>query len=108
MAQLGPSDYRSPSEHGAHENAEGIIDQVSELGARAETMAEELAAAIKERPYTTLAIAAGLAFAVGAIWKIGHRQPPTRIEALRARMPDMRGRMPELPNWGHLLPRSWR
>jgi len=106
MAQPGPSDYRSPSEQGTHKNAEGY--QVSELGARAETIAEELAAAIKERPYTTLAIAAGLAFAVGAIWKIGHRQPPTRIEALRARMPDMRGRMPELPNWGHVLPRSWR
>jgi len=108
MAQLGPSDYRSPSEQGTHKNAEGVSNQVSELGARAETIAEELAAAIKERPYTTLAIAAGLAFAVGAIWKIGHRQPPTRIEALRARMPDMRGRMPELPNWGHVLPRSWR
>jgi hypothetical protein len=108
MAQLGPSDYRSPSEQGTHKNAEGVSNLVSELAARAETIAEELAAAIKERPYTTLAIAAGLAFAVGAIWKIGHRQPPTRIEALRARMPDMRGRMPELPNWGHLLPRSWR
>jgi hypothetical protein len=108
MAQLGPSDYRSPSEQGARKNAEGVSNQVSELAARAETIAEELAAAIKERPYTTLAIAAGLAFAVGAIWKIGHRQPPTRIEALRARMPDMRGRMPELPNWGHVLPRSWR
>ena len=108
MAQLGPSDYRSPSEQGTHKNAEGVSNQVSELAARAETIAEELAAAIKERPYTTLAIAAGLAFAVGAIWKIGHRQPPTRVEALRARMPDMRGRMPELPNWGHLLPRSWQ
>ena len=108
MAQPGPSDYRSPSEPGTHKNAEGVSNQVSELAARAETIAEELAAAIKERPYTTLAIAAGLAFAVGAIWKIGHRQPSTRIEALRARMPDMRGRMPELPNWGHLLPRSWR
>jgi hypothetical protein len=108
MAQLGPSDYRSPSEQGTHKNAEGVSNQVSELAARAETIAEELAAAIKERPYTTLAIAGGLAFAIGAIWKIDHRQPPTRIEALRARMPDMRGRMPELPNWGHLLPRSWR
>jgi hypothetical protein len=108
MTQPGPSDYRSPAKQGVHHNTEGIMDQVSDLGARAETMAEEVAAAIKERPYTTLAIAAGLAFAVGAIWKIGHRQPPTRLEALRARMPDIRGRMPELSNWGDLLPRSWR
>ena len=57
MAQPGPSDYRSQIRNGMHERAEGIMDQVSDLGARAETMAEELVAAVKERPYTTLAIA---------------------------------------------------
>jgi len=108
MAQPGPSDYRSQTGNGMRERAEGVMDQVSDLGARAETMAEELAAAVKERPYTTLAIAAGLAFAVGAIWKIGHRQPPTRLEALRARMPDVRRHMPEMSSWEGLLPRSWR
>ncbi len=68
MTQPGPSDYRSSAKQGVHHNTEGISeDQVSDLGARAETMAEEVAAAKKERPYMTLAIAAGLAFAVGAI-----------------------------------------
>ena len=108
MTQPGPSDYRSSAKQGVHHNTEGIMDQVSDLGARAETMAEQVAAAIKERPYTTLAIAAGLAFAVGAIWKIGHRQPQTRLQALQARIRDLRGRMPELSNWAALLPRSWR
>ncbi len=45
------------------------------MGERAGTMATELGAVIKERPYTTLAIAAGLAFAVGAIWKLGQQSP---------------------------------
>jgi hypothetical protein len=108
MIQPGPFDYRTQAEMSVHEHAEGIMDQVSEVGARAETMAEELGAAIKERPYTTLAIAAGLAFAVGALWKLGHRQPQTRFEALRARMPNVRGRMPELPSWDGLPPRWWR
>ena len=91
-----------------HEHSEGVMDQVGEFGTRVETMAEELGAAIKQRPYTTLAIAAGLAFAVGALWKLGHQRPPTRLEALRARMPDMRGCVPELPTWDGLLQRWWR
>jgi hypothetical protein len=47
-----------------------------------------------------LAIAAGLAFAVGALWKLGHQRPPSRWDALRARVP-------ELPSkeW---LPQRWR
>src|SRR5262245_40892856 len=61
-----------------HEYTEGILDQVSE---RAGTVASEIGTAIKERPYTTLAVAAGLTFAVGALWKLGHRrQPQSRLE----------------------------
>jgi hypothetical protein len=108
MAQPGPSDYHRQTGNGPQGQAGGIKDQVSEVGKRAGTMAEELTTAIRERPYTTLAIATGLAFAVGAVWKIGHRRPQTRLEALRARAPDLRGRMPELPSWEALLPRSWR
>src|SRR5206468_2950539 len=65
MAQPGPSDYRRQTGNGPQGQAGGIKDQVSEVGKRAGTMAEELTTAIRERPYTTLAIAAGLAFAVG-------------------------------------------
>jgi len=84
------------------EHSEGIMDQVSELGERAGTMAGEIGAAIKERPYTTLAIAAGLAFAVGALWKLGQqRQPQSRLDAWLAQLP-------ELPSRESLLPRRWR
>jgi hypothetical protein len=42
---------------------------------------------------------------VGALWKLGHRRPPTRLEALRAQLPDLRNRMPD---WNGLLQRAWR
>jgi ElaB/YqjD/DUF883 family membrane-anchored ribosome-binding protein len=83
----GPSEYRSTDQL---ELAKDTMDQASTFGARAETIAEELGTAIKERPYTTLAIAAGLAFAVGALWKLGKRRPPTRLDALRTRLADAR------------------
>jgi len=103
MVQPGPSDYRTTQgEIGARERE---VDHVRQFGARAETVADELVAAIKNRPYATLAIAAGLAFAIGALWKLGHRRPPTRLEALRAQLPDLRNRMPD---WNGLLQRAWR
>jgi len=104
MAQPGPYDYRQPASTVGRENqSEGIMDQVSEtardVGDRAVGIAEELAVAIKERPYTTLAIAAGLAFAAGAVWKLG-RQQPSRMESLFAQLPELPSR--------RSLERFWR
>jgi hypothetical protein len=79
MAQLGPSDYRSPDRTG--EFSGGV--------------SEELGAAIKERPYTTMAIAASLAFVVGALWQLGRRRPESH-------------RLPEFASWDGVLPRRWR
>jgi hypothetical protein len=100
---MAETNYRTDRGSGPKlEHAEGVMDQVSELGERAGTMASELGAAIKERPYTTLAIAAGLAFAVGALWKLGQqRQPKSRLDAWLAQLP-------ELPSRESLLPRRWR
>lgn len=101
MAQLGSSDGRSGERS---ENNAGIMDQVSEtaqdLGARAVGLAGEFATAIRERPYTALAMAAGFAFAVGALWKIGHRRPTSRWDALTAHMQG-------LPSGQKLLGRHW-
>jgi len=106
MVLPGPFDHRTDqSEISERAQAESVLDQVREFGARAETVTEELAAAIKNRPYATLAIAAALAFAVGALWKLGHRRPQTRLEALRAQLPNVRSRM---PSWNGLFERSWR
>ena len=51
---------------------------------------------------TTLAIAAGLAFAVGALWKLGQqRQPQSRLDAWRAQLPEL----PSRQSLESLLPR---
>lgn len=62
-----------------------------ELGERAMTMAGEIGAAVKERPYTSLVVAAGLAFAVGALWKMGG-QRQSRLDSLLANIPDLQSR----------------
>ena len=97
---MAETDYRTTGLR-MHEHSEGILDQ----GERAGTMAGELGTAIKERPYTTLAIAAGLAFAVGALWKLGQqRQPQSRLDAWRAQLPEL----PSRQSLESLLPRRWR
>jgi hypothetical protein len=103
MVLPGPSDDRTAqAEISAREQA--VLDQARQLDARGETVAGELVTAVKNRPYATLAIAAGLAFAVGALWKLGRRRPQTRLEALRAQLPHVRNRM---PNWNGLLQHGW-
>jgi hypothetical protein len=111
MTQQRSPNYRSvPPHHNGH--TEGIMDQVGdaaamasdqarELAHKAGTLASELGTAVKERPYTTLAIAAGLAFAVGALWKLSHSRQPSTLEAWMARMPEM-------PKRDALIPRRWR
>ena len=95
---MAPTDYRT------RDQAEGTMEQVSEkareVGQRAVSLTEDIAEAIRERPYTALAVAAGLAFAVGALWKLQQR-PPTRLEALL-------GQLPEPPGRDSLIPSRWR
>jgi hypothetical protein len=104
MAQPGPQDYRTATKNvGREDQSDGIMDQVGEvtrdMAGRAGGIAGELGAAIKERPYTTLAVAAGLAFVVGAIWKLGQRTP--------SRWDRVAAQLPELPN-RRSLERWWR
>ena len=64
---MAPTDYR------ARDYAESTMEQVSETaqaaGRRAVSLTDDIADAIRERPFTALAIAAGLAFA----WMRGPR-----------------------------------
>jgi hypothetical protein len=101
MPQPGPSDYRDTD---LRESAEGIRSKqrrARDMGDRAAGLASDLGAAVRARPYTTLAVAAGLAFVVGALWKLGHQRPQSRWDALMARLP-------EFPARENLLPRRWR
>jgi hypothetical protein len=112
MAQPGPSDYRPDYRADPYrQQSEGVMDRVSEFGERAQTLAEDLAGAVKDRPYTTLAVVAGTAFAVGALWMIGRQRPRTRLQALQTylpELPDVRGRVQDLPSWNDMLRKWWR
>jgi len=88
MVQPGHSDDRT---NNVRASTEGIMDQVAQttedMTDRAVGLVSDIGAAVRDRPYTTLAMAAGLAFAVGALWKMGHQRPPSRWEAWTARLP---------------------
>lgn len=68
--------------------------------------------AASEHPLTTLMFVGAAAFAVGALWKSGRR--PSRMERMRAQMPDLDSFWRYLPKDASryisrdYLPRSWR
>jgi hypothetical protein len=97
----GPSDYRSTSNRPDPSQAEGVMDQVSEAGQDIGAFASEVVGTIKERPYTTMAVAGGLAFAIGALWMVRRQQPQTTYES-------MLSRLPSLPDSRSLWPTRWR
>jgi len=77
------------------------MDRVTEAAQDAGAFASEVAGAIKERPYTTIAVAGGLAFAIGALWVVRRQRPQTAYEA-------MLSRLPYLPDRQNLWPARWR
>jgi hypothetical protein len=120
VPQPGPSDYRAPSHRGG---AEPLNHGNGEYAGGVKTIAEELGTAIKERPYTTLFIAGGLAFALGALWYQRRQQQYSSYDRLIERLPDRRqfdralAHLPDsstLEQWLALLPgrqsleRWWR
>ena len=74
---------------GVEDHNEGLMQRASELGERAEEAVSDVVSAVKENPMTTLAVAAGLAFALGALWKLRAPSRQSQLEALLARLPDL-------------------
>jgi hypothetical protein len=93
----GPSDYRNSVGELA-EHTDGIMDEVSD---RVSTLTSDVLSAIEERPYTSLAIAGGLAFAIGALWVVKRQQQQSSFERLRSQLPSF-------SDSGDWLPRRWR
>ena len=64
-------------------------DQVSEVadeaGKQAMTFAGEIKDVANRHPYAAIAVAAGVAFTIGALWKLN--QPRSRIDAVWDRLP---------------------
>ena len=74
---------------GAEDHNEGLIQSANELRERAGEAASDLAETVKGHPYATLAVAAGLAFAIGALWKIRATPRESQLQTLMARIPEL-------------------
>jgi hypothetical protein len=83
--------YRRPTytTDGVEHHNERLMQTASELGERAEEAVSDVVSTVKEHPIATLAIAAGLAFALGALWKLRTPSRQSQVEALLARLPDL-------------------
>ena len=68
---------------------ERFVPDMQELGERAKDLGADVSSVVKKYPIATIAIAAGLAFAVGALWKIGRPAPRTHLAAWRSQLPDL-------------------
>jgi hypothetical protein len=96
-----PSDYRSAINLPDRSQTEGVMDEVSEAAQEVGSFASEVVEVVKARPYTTVAIAGGLAFAIGALWMVRKQTQQSTYESLL-------DRLPSLPDRQSLWPRNWR
>jgi hypothetical protein len=88
--ETGSSSSNTPyprTETGEHGGKFG--PDVRELSERASELGSEITEMVKKNPVTTIAIAAGLAFAVGALWKVGRPSPQSHLDSLRSRLNDL-------------------
>ena len=60
-----------------------------DLAAQLEAVAADIANTVKTHPYATLAVAAGLAFAAGALWKLRPAPRQSQVQKLLEKMPDI-------------------
>ena len=58
---------------------------------RAATAGETVSQTARQHP---IAIIAGLAFAVGALWKTGRSRQPSRVDSLLARLASLQNELP--------------
>jgi hypothetical protein len=93
---MAPTDYRTRDQ--TESTMEQMSESAREAGRRAVSLTDDIADAIRERPYTALAVAAGLAFAVGALWKLGPQRRHGTLDSLLRNLPEMPGRDSILPN----------
>ena len=88
MSQLLPTDGHQEDRHYA--DANNRVDTASpDTRDQIAAVVADATATVRENPYTTLAIVAGLAFAVGALWKLTPRSPQSQLQHLMARLPDV-------------------
>jgi hypothetical protein len=100
---MAPTDYRTRDQ--TESTMEQMGESAREAGRRAVSLTDDIADAIRERPYTAMAVAAGLAFAVGALWKLGPQRRHGTLDSLLRNLPEMPGRDSIRDS---ILPSRWR
>jgi len=74
-------------------------EQAAELGQHALDQATEAATiardTVKEHPITTLVAIGGLAFALGALWKLQRSSKTTRVDRLMDRLSELQQQLPK-------------
>jgi ElaB/YqjD/DUF883 family membrane-anchored ribosome-binding protein len=83
-----PADYAQTAEDQFDAIRKGANELASQVGEQARVAADQATATVKEHPVITIAVAAGLAFALGALWKMRAPSRQSQIEALMSRLPD--------------------
>ena len=61
---------------------------------RAATAGETVSQTARQHPIATVALIAGLAFAVGALWKTGRSRQPSRVDSVLARLASLQNELP--------------
>jgi hypothetical protein len=75
------------------------MDQITEMGQQALDDASEAATGardiVKEHPITTLAVVGGLAFAIGALWKLQRSSKTSHVDTLMERVAELQQQLPK-------------
>jgi hypothetical protein len=75
------------------------MDQATEMGQQALDQVSEAATVardtVKENPITTLAVVGGLAFAIGALWKLQRSSRASHVDILMERLSGLQQQFPK-------------
>jgi hypothetical protein len=84
-----------PMEHPATQSYAETVTEFGETALERGTAAAAVARdTVKEHPIATLAVIAGLAFAVGALWKIGQSRQRSSVDSVLGRLSDLQTGLP--------------
>jgi hypothetical protein len=97
-----------PRKRRVHVNPTSSVAQHESISERTSSLSSDALKAMEERPYTCLAIAGGLAFAIGALWAIKRQHQQSRFERLFAHGPSLSRHSwwkdTQMPSWSR---HSW-
>jgi hypothetical protein len=88
QSQYDPYDPQKSRTAQATEMGQQAFDQVSEAAIVARD-------SVKQHPITTLAVVGGLAFAIGALWKLQRSSKTSRVDTLMERLSDLQQQLPK-------------